>query len=238
MINHIKPLLNKPMMEFIISFISADIAIMLMQSLVIWVLYERLGIEYVSGITLFALFLNTFVSKKIGVLLDKYSRLNAVIFANALMIGVMIVAISTQWLLFYALFSVLSSVYFSIFYGARSAVAQAMSIQSHNQQFKRLNSMLMVTDRMGAILVGAMIAALFAPLGINTLAILAVLILLLSVVLLTKFKRYRLDLNKAKTQKSTTSNLKRLWSVFCPKNRFVGVVCRYRYRTDYGQKHH
>lgn len=201
----IKNFFNKQMIDFIVSFISADIAIMLVQAMSFWVIYEQLGIEYITIITLLSLFLNTTVSKRIGFILDKHSRVHLVVLANIAMSFIIITALITQSSLFYILLSLLTSLYFSIFYSARSAVAQAISIKNYDNQFKRLNSVLMVTDKIGAILVGVVIAALFSLLQVNNLVLLALLILVISTFLLIRFKKYDTNVihnNKEKTPSS------------------------------------
>lgn len=200
----IKNFFDKQMLDFIISFISADIAIMLVQAMSTWVLYEKLGIEYITIITLVSLFLNAVFSKRIGLILDKHSRIYSVVLANIIMSCIIIIALLTQNNLYYLLLSVLTSTYFSVFYSARSAVAQAISIKNYDNQFKRLNSVLMVTDKIGAILVGAMIATLFVLLQVKYLVLLALLILIISTFLLIRFKKHE-SINITEAQKEEAS---------------------------------
>ena len=104
----IKNFFDKQMLDFIISFISADIAIMLVQAMSTWVLYEKLGIEYITIITLVSLFLNAVFSKRIGLILDKHSRIYSVVLANIIMSCIIIIALLTQNNLYYLLLSVLT----------------------------------------------------------------------------------------------------------------------------------
>lgn len=191
---------DRQMIDFIISFISADIAIMLVQAMSVWLLYKEIGIEYITVITLISLFLNAIISKKIGLMLDKHSRVYSIVLANIAMSCIITIALITQNSLYYILLSLLTGVYFSIFYSARSAVAQAISIKNYDNQFKRLNSVLMITDKVGAVLVGMAIASLFALLQAKYLVLLSLLILVASTFLLIRFKKYE-STNIDKVQK-------------------------------------
>ncbi|VEG12456.1 MFS transporter [Moraxella cuniculi] len=196
----IKEFLNPYMLKFIISFISADIAIMLSQAIIAWILYENLGIQYVTAIALIALLVNTIANKKLGFLLDSYPRVKLVITANIIMITLTVVALVSQSIWVFAMLSVLTGLYFSCFYAARGAIAQLICINNPNQDFTKLNSMLVVTDKLGAILVGVIVASLFSWLGADALIVLALVILLISTALLAKFN--------SPTTKPTAQNTK------------------------------
>lgn len=199
----IKEFLSPYMLKFIISFISADIAIMLSQAIIAWILYENLGIQYVTTIALTALLVNTIANKKLGFLLDSYPRVKLVITANIIMTTLTVVALVSQSIWVFAMLSVLTGLYFSCFYAARGAIAQLICMNNPNQDFTKLNSMLVVTDKLGAILVGVIVASLFSWLGADALIVLALVILIVSTALLGKFDNLTA---KAKPDPSSTQN--------------------------------
>lgn len=178
------------MWHFIASFIVADIAVMLAQAMAMWLVYQALGVHYTTAIALLTLFINAFVSKKYSHLLDKYPRVYAMSLANWLFFGLLAVAWLSGVVWLYALILLMTSLYFSCFYMARGAIAQAMMIkrsQDKPKDFRKLNAVLMVTDRLGAILVNVTVAVLFIYLRADGLVLASLATLLFAILLLKNY---------------------------------------------------
>ncbi len=218
--------MDRRILAFIISFLTGDIAVVILSGMVIWVLFERLNSAYFSVITLVSLLATSILSKQYSYLLDRHSRIGAVIVSNGVMMALAIVTVLTDWIWLYAIAYFMIHLYFLIFYTARGAVAQALinSQQTTNQQksvkpttFKQLNSVLVITGKLGAIFSGMVIASLFALLSVNGLLALSIAILAISIILLKRFdeplavnKTIKVTTPKVTTPKVTTPKIDKL----------------------------
>lgn len=183
-----KKFFDKQLIHFIINFILADIAIIIATMMSTWVLYEKIGIKFVTLITLATLFINTVFTKKFSPLLDKYSRTKVIVIINIIMCAFIGIALLSNLVCSYALINLFTSLYFGIFFLARGAVAQAMTIKLQTFTFKSLNVLLAIIDRIGAILVSVLISFLFKKIGADSLMFLAFILLMISTLLFIAFE--------------------------------------------------
>lgn len=183
-----KKFFDKQLIHFIINFILADIAIIIATMMSTWVLYEKIGIKFVTLITLATLFINTVFTKKFSPLLDKYSRTKVIVIINIIMCTFIGIALLSNLVCSYALINLFTSLYFGIFFLARGAVAQAMTIKLQTFTFKSLNVLLAIIDRIGAILVSVLISFLFKKIGADSLMFLAFILLMISTLLFIAFE--------------------------------------------------
>lgn len=200
--------LDKFMGHFIISFMLADIAIMLAQAMAVWQIYQKLGASAITAITLITLFINAFITKKYSYLLDKYPRKTMMSGANFIFITLLSTTLITDSTWAYVVISLYTSLYFSCFYLARGALAQAILIQrTQNTQdnFRKMNATLMITDKLGALGVNAVVAGLFVYLGVDKLVWLSLVILLLASLFLTNLSEPNI-IHSPKTTQNTPTN--------------------------------
>lgn len=209
-----KKFFDKQLIHFIINFILADIAIIIATMMSTWVLYEKIGIKFVTLITLATLFINTVFTKKFSPLLDKYSRTKVIVIINIIMCAFIGIALLSNLVCSYALINLFTSLYFGIFFLARGAVAQAMTIKLQTFTFKSLNVLLAIIDRIGAILVSVLISFLFKKIGADSLMFLAFILLMISTLLFIAFE----EPLKPSTNQSQTKLEKRDFAWFFNQN--------------------